>query len=136
MKCAVFISLVTKLHIDNIVAGIFRLGYVVAPVSTKGGFILSNDDSPAILLSIQLRKADGSTIDHSTLRNQIKTFLNSNNISYFSIVVVVDYKGIAWANSNISLKKINERKITKRKDAPYLRLVTTPPPNDDGPESA
>jgi len=116
--CTVFISLLTKLAVDKIVVGLFRLGYGVAP-ATSGGYLVSGEDSPAAILGIQI-----TGNEFEALRNKIKVFLNENEISYYSIFVVNGQPGIAWAGSNISLSKTKR----VRKDVPYLQLVRKAPP--------
>src|SRR5271154_5521516 len=125
MNCTVFVSLLTKLSVDKLVTGLFRLGYGVAPV-TSGGYLLEGEDSPAAILGMQIT---AENLEHQSLRNKIKKFLNENEIGYYSIVVVNGQPGIAWAGSNISLSKAKTR---MRKDVPYLKRVRkTPPPLPD-----
>lgn len=127
MMYTVFISMLTKLYADKIVAGLVRLGYGVAPAGGSG-YLVYGDDSPAAILSMRITT---DLPEQETLRDKIRAFLNESEISYYSIVVVNGQPGTAWAGSNISLNKIKQRAVV-RKNVPYLKLVRkTPPPLPD-----
>lgn len=120
----VFISLITKLYTDKIIAGFVRLGYAVAPVA-GAGYIVANNDSPVALLSLKI----SSILENAPLRDKIIEFLNQNNINYYSVLVIAGNPGMAWAGSNISIKKLNAAKA--KKNVSYLKLVDKPSPEQE-----
>ena len=90
MHCTIFITLMTGGWVDKIIAWLFRCGFRVAP-TTPDGYLMSSPNSPSALLSFNVYNVMLDKQD--LLRDQIKKFLNENNINYYSIVIAAYQNG-------------------------------------------
>lgn len=113
-------SLLIDNYVDKIVAGLFRIGFEVSPITDK--YLLSKQNSPCALLGILI---GSENTDVKLLRNTIEGFLNRSHIRYYSLLVSTDDSDMAWTESNIKL--IRKQKI----DVPYLKIVKEPENQND-----
>jgi hypothetical protein len=124
-KYTVFITLLTGLVADKIIAAMVRFGYTVAP-TTEDGYLLAGDDKPSALLSLNICAKDTTAV---TIRESIITCLDDEKISFYSIIVIQGAPRAAWIGSNISLSKMRlRRSALKNVPHPHLKLVKEIPP--------
>lgn len=114
-RYCVFISLVTKLHVDKIIAGMFRLGYNIECLGKH--FILASGDSPVATFAMRVV----SDLAYAEIRDSVVKLLDDANISYYNVIVIDGAAGLAWKGSNISLNSIRQKRAAR--NVSHLKLV-------------
>lgn len=97
----VWLTVITPLYLDNIIAGMVKKGYGVRPIASNGEWYVGKKDSPAAVISL-LITTSSETASASQIHKDVVSVIDTIKILHYSIIVSA-MTDCAWSGSNMVL---------------------------------